>query len=251
MKRLEGKVALITGAARGQGEAEARRFVAEGARVVIADVLDDAGRRVAAELGDAARFQHLDVTSEAGWQAAVDATLAHFGRLDILVNNAAILKLVPIEACSLDDYRKVIDVNQVGCWLGMKSAVAALKEAGGGSIVNVSSTAGMEGVAGGSAYVSSKFAVRGMTKAAALEFGRYGIRVNSVHPGGIDTVMARPPEFADFDPSSIYSGLPIARIGKPEEVASLVLFLASNESAYCTGSEFIVDGGMLAGSTFH
>ncbi|RQT44146.1 glucose 1-dehydrogenase [Burkholderia cepacia] len=251
MKRLEGKVALITGAARGQGEAEARRFVAEGARVVIADVLDDAGRRVAAELGAAARFQHLDVTSEAGWQAAVDATLAHFGRLDILVNNAAILKLVSIEACSLDDYRKVIDVNQVGCWLGMKSAVAALKEAGGGSIVNVSSTAGMEGVAGGSAYVSSKFAVRGMTKAAALEFGRYGIRVNSVHPGGIDTVMARPPEFADFDPSSIYSGLPIARIGKPGEVASLVLFLASDESAYCTGSEFIVDGGMLAGSTFH
>lgn len=125
MKRLEGKVALITGGARGQGEAEARRFVAEGARVVIADVLDDAGRRVAAELGDAARFQHLDVTNEADWHAAVQATLAQFGRLDILVNNAAILKLVPIEACSLDDYRKVIDVNQVGCWLGMKSALAA------------------------------------------------------------------------------------------------------------------------------
>ena len=233
MKRLEGKVALITGGARGQGEAEARRFVAEGARVVIADVLDDAGRRVAAELGDAARYQHLDVTNEDDWHTAVLATLAHFGRLDILVNNAAILKL------------------QVGCWLGMKSALAALKDAGGGSIANVSSTAGMEGVAGGSAYVSSKFAVRGMTKAAALEFGRYGIRVNSVHPGGIDTVMARPPEYADFDSSSIYSGLPIARIGKPDEVASLVLFLASDESAYCTGSEFIVDGGMLAGSTFH
>jgi 3alpha(or 20beta)-hydroxysteroid dehydrogenase len=188
MNRLEGKVALITGG--GQGEAEARRFVAEGARVVIADVLDDAGHRVAAELGDAARYQHLDVTNEDDWHTAVHATLAHFGRLDILVNNAAILKLVPIESCSLDDYRKEIDVNQVGCWLGMKSALAALKDAGGGSIVNVSSTAGMEGVAGGSAYVSSKFAVRGMTKAAALEFGRYGIPVNSVHPGGIDTVMA-------------------------------------------------------------
>ena len=127
MKRLEGKVALITGGARGQREAEARRFVAEGARVVIADVLDDAGRRVAAELGDAARYQHLDVTNEDDWHTAVLATLAHFGRLDILVNNAAILKLVPIESCSLDDYRKVIDVNQVGCWLGMKSALAALK----------------------------------------------------------------------------------------------------------------------------
>ncbi|WP_179405127.1 glucose 1-dehydrogenase [Burkholderia guangdongensis] len=250
MRRLEGKVALITGGARGQGEAEARRFVEEGARVVIADVLDADGERVAAELGDAAAFQHLDVTQPDAWSAAVRAAQTRFGKLDVLVNNAGILKLAPLESCSLDDYRKVIDVNQVGCWLGMKSVLPAMKDAGGGAIVNVSSTAGMEGVATGTAYVSSKFAVRGMTKAAALELGRYGIRVNSVHPGGIDTVMARPPEFADFEPSAVYRGLPIARIGRPDEVANLVLFLASDESSYCTGSEFIVDGGMLAGSTF-
>lgn len=250
MKRLEGKVALITGGARGQGEAEARRFVQEGARVVIADVLDADGERVAAELGSAAMFQHLDVTQPDAWSAAVRATLARFGKLDVLVNNAGILMLAPLESCSLDAYRKVIEVNQVGTWLGMKSVLAAMKAAGGGAIVNVSSTAGMEGVATGTAYVSSKFAVRGMTKAAALELGQYGIRVNSVHPGGIDTVMARPPELAGMDGGGIFRGLPIPRIGRPEEVANLVLFLASDESSYCTGAEFIVDGGMLAGSTF-
>ncbi|WP_044873006.1 glucose 1-dehydrogenase [Pseudomonas sp. LFM046] len=251
MKRLEGKVALITGGARGQGEAEARRFVAEGARVVIADVLDAEGQRVASELGEAALFQHLDVTREDDWSAAVRVAQQHFGKLDVLVNNAAILKMASLETCSLEDYRRVIEVNQVGCWLGMKAVLPAMKAAGGGAIVNVSSTAGMEGVAWGTAYVSSKFAVRGMTKAAALELGAYGIRVNSVHPGGIDTNMARPPEMADIDPSTIYRGLPIPRIGRPDEVANLVLFLASDESSYCTGSEFIVDGGLLAGKAFN
>ncbi|MDF3932869.1 glucose 1-dehydrogenase [Pseudomonas citronellolis] len=250
MKRLQDKVLLITGAARGQGAAEARLFVAEGAKVVIADVLDEDGERLADELGEAALFQHLDVTDAAQWRAVVERAQRHFGRLDGLVNNAGILRLVPLEDSSVDDYRQVIEVNQVGCWLGMKSALAALKEAGGGAIVNISSTAGMEGIAGGTAYVASKFAVRGMSKAAALELGRHNIRVNSVHPGGIDTRMARPPEMADFDPSSIYSGLPIPRIGQPEEVARLVLFLVSDESSYCTGAEFIVDGGMLAGSSF-
>ncbi|EKT4468772.1 glucose 1-dehydrogenase [Pseudomonas putida] len=250
MSRLAGKVALITGAARGQGAAEARRFVAEGAQVVIADVLEQEGRALAAELGDAARFQPLDVTSAEQWQAAVEVTVAHFGKLDVLVNNAAILRMAPLEHCSLADYRQVIEVNQVGCWLGMKSVLAAMRQAGGGSIINVSSTAGMEGVAYGTAYSASKFAVRGMTKSAALELGASGIRVNSVHPGGIDTVMARPPEMADFDPAQVYKGLPIPRIGQPEEVANLVLFLASDESSYCTGSEFIIDGGMLAGTTF-
>lgn len=250
MTRLAGKVALITGAARGQGAAEARRFVAEGAQVVIADVLEQEGRALAAELGDAARFQPLDVTSAEQWQTAVEVTVAHFGKLDVLVNNAAILRMAPLEHCSLEDYRQVIEVNQVGCWLGMKSVLAAMRQAGGGSIVNVSSTAGMEGVAYGTAYSASKFAVRGMTKSAALELGASGIRVNSVHPGGIDTAMARPPEMADFDPAQVYKGLPIPRIGQPEEVANLVLFLASDESSYCTGSEFIIDGGMLAGSTF-
>ena len=250
MSRLAGKVALITGAARGQGAAEARRFVAEGAKVVIADVLEAEGRALAAELGDAVRFQPLDVTQPEQWQAAVEVTQAQFGKLDVLVNNAAILRMAPLEHCSLEDYRRVIEVNRVGCWLGMKSVLAAMRQAGGGSIVNVSSTAGMEGVAYGTAYSSSKFAVRGMTKAAALELGASGIRVNSVHPGGIDTVMSRPPEMADFDPAQVYKGLPIPRIGQPEEVANLVLFLASDESSYCTGSEFIIDGGMLAGTSF-
>ena len=250
MKRLDGKVALITGGARGQGAVEARLFVEQGARVVIADLLEEDGQRLADELGEAASFQRLDVTCAEQWDSAVRAAQECFGRLDVLVNNAGILVLSPLEACSLDTYRKVIEVNQVGCWLGMKSVLPALKRAGGGSIVNVSSTAGMEGVAGGTAYVASKFAVRGMTKAAALELGRHGIRVNSVHPGGIDTAMARPPELANFDALSIYGGLPIPRIGRPDEVARLVLFLASDESSYCTGSEFIVDGGMLAGSTF-
>ena len=250
MKRLDGKVALITGAARGQGAAEALLFVEQGARVVIADLLDEEGARLAEELGEAAIYQHLDVTSAEQWAAAVRVAEERFGRLDVLLNNAGILLLAPLEDCSLESYRKVIEVNQVGCWLGMKSVLPALKRAGGGAIVNVSSTAGMEGVAGGTAYVASKFAVRGMTKAAALELGQHGIRVNSIHPGGIDTAMARPPEMEGFDASAIYAGLPIPRIGRPDEVARMALFLASDESSYCTGAEFIVDGGMLAGSTF-
>ncbi|GAB3630562.1 short-chain dehydrogenase [Pandoraea terrae] len=250
MKRMEGKVALITGGARGQGEAEARLFAAEGAKVVIADVLDQDGQRLADALGEAAMYVHLDVTQPDDWHAAVLAAQARFGKLDVLVNNAGILKLSPIESLSLEDYRKVIDVNQVGSWLGMKSVLPAMKAAGGGAIVNVSSTAGMEGVALGSAYVASKFAIRGMTKVAALEFGHHNIRVNSVHPGGIDTVMARPPEFAGLETSGAYRALPIPRIGRPEEVANMVLFLASDQSTYCTGSEFIVDGGMLAGATY-
>ncbi len=250
MKRLADKVALITGGARGQGEAEARLFVAEGARVVIGDMLEDEGRKLAAELGDAAVFQRMDVTQEADWQAAVKTAQARFGRLDILVNNAGILRMASMDEMTLAEYRKVIDVNQVGTWLGMKSAAPALKAAGGGAIVNISSVGGMEGISGGSAYVASKFAVRGMTKVAALELGRHGIRVNSVHPGGVDTVMARPPEMADFDPSALYRTLPLGRIGRPTEVAELVIFLASEQSAYCTGSEFIIDGGMLAGVSY-
>lgn len=250
MKRLEGKVALITGGARGQGEAEARLFVVEGARVVIADVLDAEGQRLAAEFGEAAMFQHLDVTRPEDWTAVVRTAQERFGKLDVLVNNAGIIRLAPIEELSLEDYRKVVEVNQVGCWLGMKAVLPAMKAAGGGAIVNTSSVAGMEGVTCGSAYVASKFAVRGMTKVAALEFGRYNIRVNSVHPGGIDTAMGRPPEFADYDPSTTYRTLPIPRIGRPQEVAEMVLFLASEQSSYCTGAEFIIDGGMLAGATY-
>lgn len=250
MKRLEGKVALITGGARGQGAAEARLFVAEGAKVVIADILDDQGQQLAAELGEAAVYQRLDVTSPDDWAAAVAAAQECYGRLDVLVNNAGILVCGTIESLPLESYRRVVEVNQVGCWLGMKAVLPAMKAAGGGSIVNLSSAAGMEGVAGNSAYCASKFAVRGMTKVAAIEFGRYNIRVNSVHPGGIDTDMVKNPAFSEEEAAATYKSLPISRVGRPEEVAELVLFLACEQSSYSTGSEFIIDGGLLAGKDY-
>ncbi|MBT4518859.1 MAG: glucose 1-dehydrogenase [Halieaceae bacterium] len=247
MKKLEGKVALITGGARGQGEAEARLFVEQGARVIIADVTDDAGAEVARSLGDAAHSIHLDVASEENWTAAIAETLDVFGRLDILVNNAGIFRIGLLESLSLADYMAVIEVNQVGVFLGMRAVVQAMRGAGGGSIVNISSTAGREGVEGMIGYVGSKWAVRGMTKTAAMELGRYGIRVNSVHPGAVDTPLINSGEFAGVDQSAAYAGLPIPRVGQPEELAKLVLFLACDDSSYSTGSEFTADGGRLAG----
>jgi 3alpha(or 20beta)-hydroxysteroid dehydrogenase len=232
MGRLEGKVALVTGAARGQGEAEAREFVAEGAQVVLADVLDDIGAKVAEQ-----------------WAAAVDLAASTFGRLDVLINNAGILRLGMLESQPLEEYMAVINVNQVGCWLGMQAAVPALKAAGGGAIVNTSSTSGFVGTMGLSAYTASKFAVRGMTKCAAMELGSYNIRVNSVHPGGIDTEMVAGPEFGSIDKDLVYGSLPVPRIGRPDEVAKLMVFLASDDASYCSGAEYLVDGGMLAGPT--
>ena len=244
---LEGKVALISGSARGMGEAEARLFASQGAKVVLADVLDEEGEKAAAAIGGAAIFQHLDVTDEAQWQAAVARAESSFGKLDVLVNNAGILRYGPIETTSLEEYELVLRVNQIGPFLGMKAAIPALRRAGGGSIVNISSMAGMRGIAGLVAYASSKFAVRGMTKVAALELGRDGIRVNSVHPGGVETPMTRP-FGAQTDPSTVREyTTPIGRIGRPDEIAQLVLFLASEKSSYCTGSEFLVDGGDMAG----
>lgn len=244
MKRFENKVVLVTGAARGQGEAEARLFHAEGASVVLADVLDAEAAKLADALGPRALAVHLDVAEAAQWTAAIDAALERFGRLDVLVNNAGILRWGRIEDMSLDEYLEVVRINQTGCWLGMKAALPALKAAGGGAIVNISSVAGIQAIGGASAYTASKFAVRGMTKCAALEFGRYNIRVNSVHPGGIDTPMVHTP---DRELNAAYQHLPIARIGTPAEVARLVAFLASDEAAYCTGGEFAIDGGMMAG----
>lgn len=250
MNALQGKVVLITGAARGQGAAEARLFVAQGAKVLLADVLDEQGAQLADELGAAARYQHLDVTNEAHWAEAVRVAQNHFGKLDVLINNAGVMITGTIEDLSLDTFRRVIEINQVGCWLGMKAALPAMKAVGGGSIINLSSAAGIEGVAGNSAYCSSKFAVRGMTKVAALEFGRYNIRVNSIHPGGIDTDMVRNPAYSEEMAAAFYKVLPLQRIGKPNEVAELALFLASDKSSYCTGAEFVIDGGLLAGADY-
>ena len=247
MDRLNGKVAIISGAARGQGAAEARLFVAEGAKVVLGDVLDEPGFELAKELGDAAHYQHLDVTNESDWAVIVEACVARFGRLDILINNAGIVRAAPLEHTTLEDYRAVVEVNQVGNFLGMRAVVAAMREAGGGSIVNVSSNAGLEGVHGVIGYVASKWAVRGMTKAAAMELGPYGIRVNSVHPGGVDTPMLAQGDFDAVDKNSVWRSQPIPRIGQPEELARMMVFLASDESSYSTGSEFVADGGMTAG----
>jgi 3alpha(or 20beta)-hydroxysteroid dehydrogenase len=248
--RLEGKVALISGAARGQGEAEARLFAAEGAKVVLGDVLDDLGEKLAVEIGDAATYVHLDVTRQSDWEGAVEVASSSFGKLDVLVNNAGILRFGSIERTSFEEYRRVIEVNQFGCFLGMKAVIPALKAAGGGAIVNISSTQGLEGMAGACAYSASKFAVRGMTKSAALELGRFGIRVNSVHPGGIDTPMLQLDQVDPSNKDAAYRHQPISRIGQPEEVARLVAFLASEESSYSTGSEFLVEGGMTAGLSF-
>jgi len=244
--RLAGKVALITGAARGQGAAEARLFAAEGARVLLGDLLDAPGAAVAAELGASAAYVHLDVTREEDWRQAVESARARFGRLDVLVNNAAILRPGPIETLPLADFEAVLRVNQIGCFLGMQAAIPAIRESGGGSIVNVSSIAGMRGRPGLVAYVASKWAIRGMTKTAALELGRDGIRVNAILPGAIDTPMIGGPDFSAVDRAAHFAKLPVSRIGEPVDVARLALFLASDESAYCTGAEFVIDGGATA-----
>lgn len=244
--RLAGKVALISGAAKGQGEAEARLFVSEGARVVIGDVLQDEGRQLAAALGPGAAFVPLDVRREEDWAAAVAETGRRFGRLDILVNNAGIFHKTPSESASAADYMRIIEINQLGVFLGMKHAVGLMKQTGG-SMVNISSIAGLRGAPNYAAYVASKFAVRGMTKVAAIDFAAYNIRVNSVHPGLIDTDMIR----AERSPESIRnftSTQLVDRPGTAQDVASLVLFLASDESAFCTGAEFVCDGGLMTGS---
>jgi len=248
MGKLTNKVAIVTGAARGQGEAIARLFIEEGAKVVLGDILDEDGRALVRSLGDASAYVHLDVTSEADWKTAVDAA-SQFGALNVLINNAGIDHFVSIVDTTLEDYLRVIRVNQVGTFLGIREVIEPMKKSNGGSIVNTSSTAGLQGQNGHIAYVASKWAVRGMTKAAALELGRYGIRVNSIHPGGIDTPMANPLGLKRADMDAAFKDFPIARIGEPLEIARLAVFLASEDSSYSTGGEFTADGGMTAGVT--
>ncbi|WP_017624803.1 glucose 1-dehydrogenase [Nocardiopsis chromatogenes] len=238
MGRVEGKVAIVTGGARGLGAAQARALVREGARVVIADVLDEEGVALSAELGEAAGFVRLDVTDADGWQDAITAAERLFGPVSVLVNNAGIVHNQPLEEMSEADFRKDIDVNQVGVFLGMKAVIGSMRKAGGGSIVNISSIGGIIAFSGIMGYTATKWAVRGMTKGAAQELGPEGIRVNSVHPGFVATPMTEGSGVGDLARIQ-----PLRRTGEPEELANLVLFLASDESSYSTGSEFIADGG--------
>lgn len=242
---LAGKVAIITGAAQGQGAAEARLFADLGARVVLTDVLDDKGTQVAASIGAAARFLHHDVSGERGWAAAVDTAVREFGRLDVLVNNAAICKVVPLTEQTSDGFDQMLRVNLIGAFLGIKAVVEPMKAAGGGSIVNISSQAGMQGLAGYTAYGASKWGLRGMSKVAAIELGPLGIRVNTVYPGMIDTPMIAHLE-VEPGPGG-HPGAPLTRVGTPEEVAEVVAFLASDASSYITGADLTVDGGASAG----
>lgn len=253
MGQLDGKVALITGGARGMGKAHVKRFAAEGAKVVFGDVLEEDGTKLAAELGDAVRFVRMDVTEPADWTAAVDTAVSVFGKLDVLVNNAGIIRHQGTEEMSVEDFRRVLDVNLVGQWLGVKAVIAPMKAAGGGSIVNISSTEGFVGAAGMTAYAASKFGVRGMTKCAARELGEFNIRVNTVHPGGILTPMAMDPEVVAATAGSADSfmkALPLNRMGRAREVSGAVVYLASDDSSYCTGTEILVDGGMLTGAGY-
>jgi 3alpha(or 20beta)-hydroxysteroid dehydrogenase len=241
--RLDGKVAFITGGARGQGLEAAKLFVREGARVVLADLLDAEGKEAAGSIGDEAHFVHLDVTSEEDWTTAMSEAEQRYGDVSVLLNMAGILKFGKIIEQQLAEYMSVINVNQVGVFLGMRAVFESMKRAGGGSIINVSSVEGLRGSVGLAAYTASKFAVRGMTKVATGEFGKFGIRVNSIHPGVIDTAMLRA-QTGDIDLNAVFKrGVPLRRAGTPQDVANLALFLASDDSSYCSGAEFVVDGG--------
>jgi 3alpha(or 20beta)-hydroxysteroid dehydrogenase len=240
MGRVAGKVALISGGAGGMGASHARVLVAQGARVVIGDISDEDGNALAVELGDTARYVHLDVTQPDQWQDAVQATVAAFGKLDILVNNAGIANAAPIEDYTVEAWNAIIAVNLTGVFLGIKAALSEIKKSGGGSIINISSIAGLQGFHSMAGYNASKFGIRGLTKTVALDLAKYGIRVNSVHPGVIRTPMAN-----GIDPAQKHVAM--HRIGEPLEVSNLVLYLASDESTYSTGSEFIIDGGQTAG----
>ncbi|MFI6462656.1 SDR family NAD(P)-dependent oxidoreductase [Streptomyces sp. NPDC050538] len=254
MGKLDGRVVLVTGAARGQGEQEARLFAAEGAKVVVADVLDEQGEALAKELGEAASYVHLDVGDEADWSAAVGATKETYGRIDGLVNNAGILRFNSLVDTPLEEFMQVVRVNQVGCFLGIKTVAAAMED--GGTIVNTASYTAVTGMAAVGTYAATKHAILGLTRVAALELADRRIRVNAMCPGAIDTAMSNPAQLdPDADVEAMSSALdelyrklvPLGRIGKPAEVARLALFLTSDDSSYITGQPFVIDGGWLAG----
>ncbi|MBO8186536.1 SDR family NAD(P)-dependent oxidoreductase [Streptomyces spirodelae] len=284
MGKLDGRVVLISGAARGQGAAEARLFAAEGGKVVLCDVLDDEGAQVAAELGaDRARYVHLDVRDEAGWQSAADLAEESFGKVDGLINNAGILRFNELAATPAAEFREVVDVNQTGCFLGMKTLAPRIEAAGGGTIVNTASYAALAGMAFLTAYAATKAAIVGMTRVASMELASRGVRVNAMCPGAIDTPMSNPALAAENGlrldtagargealgeaPEEQVAGasgggggagesgldafyaklVPQGRMGRPEEVARLALFLSCADSSYVTGQPFVIDGGWLAG----
>lgn len=242
---LSGKVAIITGAARGQGAAEARLFASLGARVMLTDILVDEGKQVAASIGPSARFFRQDVGDENHWRATVDAAIDTFGGVDVLVNNAAICANQPIVEQPLDGFEQMLRVNVIGPFLGIRTVTEPMKAAGGGSIINVSSQAGLQGLAGYSAYGASKWGLRGMSKVAAIELGPFGIRVNTVYPGMIDTPMIA--HLSVSRGPGGHPGAPLTRVGTPDEVADVVAFLASDASSYITGADLAVDGGASAG----
>jgi 3alpha(or 20beta)-hydroxysteroid dehydrogenase len=240
MGRVDGKVALVSGGARGIGASVARTLVAEGGQVVVGDIRDEEGTALAEELGGAVRYVRLDVTEPDGWQAAVEATVREFGKLNVLVNNAGIANGSLIQKFDLDQWKRVLDINLTGTFLGMKSCADSIIAAGGGSIINVSSIEGLRGTAWAHGYVASKWAVRGLTKSVAMELAPFGVRVNSIHPGLIRTPLT------EGIPDDLIR-IPLGRPGQPVEVANFVLFLASDESSYATGAEFVVDGGTVQG----
>jgi len=247
--RLENKVALISGGARGMGAVEAKMFVQEGAKVVIGDVLDEDGKQTEAEINEAGGecvFVHLDVTDETAWQDAVAAAVDRFGKLDILVNNAGIARINNVEDTTSDEWDLVMDINAKGVFLGTKAAIPEIRKAGGGSIVNISSIAGLTG-GRTSSYAASKGAVRLLTKSSAIQYAGEGIRCNSVHPGVIETPMTTPMMLNTQEGRDLNASRhPLGRVGQPEDIAYGVLFLASDESSFMTGSELVIDGGLTA-----
>jgi len=249
MDRLAGKVALVTGAAQGMGASHAAVFVEEGASVVIGDVQDDAATALADRLGERAAPVHLDVTDEGSWTDAVAFAERTFGGLDVLVANAGIVRSNPIESTPLAEFRSVIDVNLIGVFLGMRAVVPAMRRRGGGSIVNIASIDGFVALPNVASYNASKFGVRGLTKTGAVELGAAGIRVNAICPGAIDTPMTAPRQTAvgTIDPKDGLANVPLRRVGSTREVSLLAVYLASDESSFCTGGDFVIDGGWIAG----